>query len=80
MLLRAVAACPNLTSFELSIVKCVPACDRAFLMEIFEDNTTLQFFSLNESQGEVERLREITDRNIFWQKQQRFKTVKLAKQ
>ena len=78
MLLRAVASNQYLRSFALSMIECVPACDTALLHEIFENNTTLENVTWAELEGKIERLTEITDRNIFWKKQQRFKSVKLA--
>lgn len=78
VLLRAVASNQYLRSFALSMIECVPACDNALLHEIFENNTTLENVTWDELEGKIERLTEITDRNIFWKKQQRFKSVKLA--
>ena len=76
-LFEAVAACEHLTSFELSIDKCIPPVDVEQISDLFSNNFSLINFWFCQTERVVS-LNKIVDRNKFLQKQQRFKSVKMA--
>ena len=76
-LFEAVAACEHLTSFELSIDECIPPVDEEQISDLFSNNFSLINFWFCQTE-QVVSLHKIVYRNKFLQKQQRFKSVKLA--
>ena len=76
-LFEAVAACEHLTSFELSVDECIPPVDEEPISDLFSNNFSLIEFWFCQT-GRVVCMNKIVNRNEFLQKQQRFKSVKMA--
>ena len=79
-LFEAVAACEHLTSFDLSIAECIPSSvDEEQISGLFSDNFSLiDFWFYQRKTQQAVRLNNIVNRNKFLQKQQRFKSMKMA--